>query len=48
MISCQSHRESISTALGLLSGEIEDLRTKETHLLADEMMPWSIGVIRER
>jgi len=44
MIACESHRQMLSTALGILSGEIKDLRTKETQRLADEMMPWSINV----
>jgi hypothetical protein len=45
MFSCDSHRDSIATALGILSGEIEDLRTKQTSKLADEMMPWSVGIV---
>lgn len=40
--SCESHCDVISTALGILSGELDDLRTDETHRLADEMMPWSV------
>lgn len=42
MIACESHRQMLSTALGVLSGEIPDLRTPETQQLADRMMPWSI------
>jgi poly-gamma-glutamate synthesis protein (capsule biosynthesis protein) len=45
LFACESHSEAISAALGLLSGELEDLRNHETRLLADEMMPWSRGVI---
>lgn len=45
MIACESHRQMLATALGILGGEIEDLRTEETHRLADEMMPWSVGVV---
>jgi poly-gamma-glutamate synthesis protein (capsule biosynthesis protein) len=45
MIACESHRQMLATALGVLAGEIEDLRTNETRRLADEMMPWSSGVV---
>ena len=45
MFVCESHRQMLATALGILAGEIEDLRTEETRQLADEMMPWSRGVI---
>jgi hypothetical protein len=45
MIVCESHRQMLATALGVLAGEIRDLRTDETRQLADEMMPWSRGVI---
>lgn len=41
LFACESHRDSITTALGVLSGELEDMRTDETRALADEMMPWS-------
>ena len=41
LFACESHREVISTALGVLSGELEDMRTSETRLLVDDMMPWS-------
>lgn len=44
MIACESHRQMLTTALGVLAGEIEDLRTEETRRLADEVMPWSFGV----
>jgi hypothetical protein len=45
MIACESHRQMLATALGVLGGEIEDSRTDETRRLADEMMPWSVGVV---
>jgi len=41
MIACESHRQMLATALGILGGEIDDLRSDETRRLADEMMPWS-------
>lgn len=41
LFACESHCDAITTALGVLGGELEDLRTDETHRLADEMMPWS-------
>jgi len=44
MIACESHRQMLATALGILAGEIEDLRTKETRQLADEMMLWPVDV----
>ena len=45
--SCESHREVISTALGVLCGELEDLRTDETRCLTDELMPWSVATLTE-
>ncbi len=45
MLHCESHRDALSTALGILSGTIEDERTQETKQLADQMMPWSYGVV---
>ena len=41
MIACESHRQMLTTALGMLAGEIQDLRTEETRLLVDEMI--SVG-----
>jgi len=41
MIACESHRQMLATALGILGGEIHDLRSDETRRLADELMPWS-------
>ena len=38
MFACESHRDIISTALGILSGEIPDRRTNQTKLLVDEIM----------
>ena len=40
MMACESHRQMLTTALGVLSGEITDLRNDETRKLADEMIPW--------
>lgn len=39
--SCESHRNVVSTALGVISGEVEDMRTDGTKRIVDEMMPWS-------
>lgn len=41
LFACESHRSSIETALGVMSGEIDDLRTEETRDLVNRMMPWS-------
>lgn len=41
MLACESHRQMLTTALGVLSGEIADLRNAETHQIADGMLPWS-------
>jgi len=43
MLACQSHHQMLVTALGMLSGEIKDLRTDEARQLADDMMPWSVA-----
>ncbi len=43
MFACESHRDTLATALGVLGGEIQDLRTEETRQMADELMPWSVG-----
>ena len=45
MIACESHRQMLATALGVLGGEIRDLRTGETGRLVDEMMPWPVHAI---
>jgi hypothetical protein len=42
LFACENHRDAIATALGVLGGEIEDLRTEEIRRVVDEMMPWSI------
>lgn len=39
LFACDSHNDAISTALGVLSGELEDIRTSETRHLIDHMMP---------
>jgi hypothetical protein len=38
MIACESHRQMLTTSLGVLGGEIQDLRTEEIRLLVDEMI----------
>lgn len=40
MIACESHRQMLATALGVLSGEILDLRTMETKKLVEEMITY--------
>ncbi len=45
LFACESHRQMLTTALGVLSGEINDQRTEETRRLVDGMMPWSVGVL---
>ena len=42
MCNCESHRSALATALGVSSGELEDMRTDDTRRLADGMMPWSV------
>ena len=42
MVACESHRQMLITALGVLGGEIDDFRTAESHRLANEMLPWSV------
>jgi hypothetical protein len=39
LFACETHKGSIANALGVLSGELDDLRTDETRALVDEMMP---------
>jgi poly-gamma-glutamate synthesis protein (capsule biosynthesis protein) len=39
MIACESHRQMLVTALGVLSGEIEDLRDGNSRLLVEKMAP---------
>ena len=38
LMACESHRQMLTTALGVLGGEIQDLRTEEIRLLVDEMI----------
>lgn len=38
LFACESHNEAIQTALGLLGGELDDLRTLETRTLVDKWM----------
>ena len=45
LFACESHKDAISTALGVMSGELEDYRTNETTHLVDEMMPWSKEIL---
>lgn len=40
MMAYGNHRPILTTALGVLSGEITDLLTVETCRFADEMIPW--------
>mgnify|MGYP001293183269 CR=1 FL=1 len=47
MLACESHRQMLTTALGVLSGEITDLRNNEIRRFADEMVPWPCEVIRQ-
>lgn len=39
MVGCDSHREMLKRALGILSGELTDGRNLETRELADQMIP---------
>lgn len=39
MFACDHHREALATALGVLSGELTDLRTQESASLARQWMP---------
>ncbi|MCS4086129.1 poly-gamma-glutamate synthesis protein (capsule biosynthesis protein) [Salinibacter ruber] len=41
LFACESHREAISYALGVLCGEYNDLRSDETKEAVDKMMPWT-------
>jgi poly-gamma-glutamate synthesis protein (capsule biosynthesis protein) len=40
MLACESHRQMLTTALGVLSGEIKDLRGEESSALVDEMLSY--------
>jgi len=39
LFACDHHREAIATALGVLSGELTDIRTQESASLARQWMP---------
>jgi hypothetical protein len=39
LFACESHRNAIATALGVLGGEQDDLRTETTREIADRVMP---------
>ncbi|MFN3161686.1 MAG: CapA family protein [Rubinisphaera brasiliensis] len=41
LFACESHAESIAEATGVLSGEVEDLRTVETAKLARRYLPYA-------
>ena len=41
LFACESHCNTIRTALGVLGGELPDLRTGELSRWVDDMMPWS-------
>jgi poly-gamma-glutamate synthesis protein (capsule biosynthesis protein) len=41
LVACESHSDALATALGVLSGELPDLRTAATRSLVDAMMPES-------
>lgn len=43
-IACESHRQITETALGLIGGEIADLRSSETLATVDRMMPHTRGL----
>ena len=40
LFACESHQEAIATALGVLSGVIEDLRSHDTARIVTTMMPF--------
>ena len=40
LFACESHSEAIATALGVISGELRDVRSAESRQLADSMLPW--------
>jgi hypothetical protein len=44
LFSCETHRAAISTALGVLAGEIEDKRSLESRDLADQLIGESVSV----
>ncbi|MCS3824363.1 CapA family protein [Salinibacter ruber] len=42
LFACESHREAISVALGVLGNEYDDLRSKWTKRKVNKMMPWTV------
>jgi hypothetical protein len=42
LYACLTHADSIATALGVLCGELTDLRTAESRALVDGWMPWTV------
>lgn len=46
VFACESHHAMIRTALGLLAGELEDIRTPDVSEIVDKMMPWSVAAGR--
>lgn len=41
LFACESHRDALATALGVLGGELPDLRSDRTCQTADRLMPWT-------
>lgn len=39
LFACETHRDVIATALGVLSGELEDKRSEQSQAMVKEMMP---------
>ena len=44
LFSCESHREVIRTALGVLAGEVPVRKSEQATRLVDDMLPWSQGL----
>jgi poly-gamma-glutamate synthesis protein (capsule biosynthesis protein) len=42
LFACLTHHDLIATALGVLGGELPDLRTAESRALADRRLPWTL------
>ena len=47
MFACESHRQMMATALGLIAGNILDVRTAEAKVLVDHMAPHTKKYYRE-
>lgn len=47
MFACESHRQMMATALGLIAGNIRDVRTAEARALVDRMAPHTRKYYRE-